>query len=98
VDKKNIFDASEKSPQSQGIDLTKLDDDEYAEVGLKDDLDDLEMMKASINPNDIEAVRKLYVLENRIEFQKQCRRLKTMFKKTLDPEDGDPYGIFANLK
>jgi hypothetical protein len=96
--KSAIFDMKEESEESQGIDLTKIDDEDAAEVGLKDDLEDLEMMKASINPNDIDALRKLYDLENRIDFQKETKRLKAMFKRTLDPEDSDPYGVFANLK
>ena len=68
------------------IDL-KADQTQDQDDGALDEMDDFDLLEATIDPDDIQTQRKVRQLEHEIELEKQFLNCKRAFKMSFMPDD-----------
>lgn len=57
----------------------------------EDEIDDFDLLEATVDPNDLKTRRRVAKLEEEIEYEKKLITMKRVFKMSFAP--GDPLNI-----
>ena len=74
------------------VETVDLRDEQTKKQGAEDDeIDDFDLLEATVDPNDLKTKRRVAKLEEEIEYEKKLITMKRIFKLSFAP--GDPLNI-----